>query len=757
MLVSSVFFAGSAWAGAGDVVNNPGSSTFTANGGGFLDLAGKNTVLPSTATPTQCNDGVNNDVAVDDPTKAQDTNIDFDGGASHGVIPATPVDAQCNAGGGFTAAQDDSEIAAGNQPRAYITGTGTVDKDGNVAIPAASFVFPKSYVYAATGGALTIVPAATSPVTGTLNPATGLVNLHVNWQLELQQAFFHIDCASQISMDLSSDAANATNGGAISVAPVAYNTSTGAVTLTSNIYAVPAMVPVGVVTRTTGAATSGSAVFTDSSAPFKSTDVGRSVTIFGAGPSGTDLTAQIKTFTNTSTVTLSAAAGTTVSPATWTLADSSQTLCNAVNTGFGLPAASGASAVQLSFNSSTVFIPGAVVANTDTGSTPFNTALVVPAPGVLANDTGTGNHVTGHTNPSHGSVSIASDGSYTYTPASTYWGEDSFTYTVTDGFGHTATATVALTVGLPPAPVATDDSYSTAYNTPLSVAAPGVLGNDTGTGLTVTSFTQPTPWATVNVAVDGSLTFTPSSSYAGPLSFTYTVTDALARTSTATVHVKVNFPQKPTGCVGAWQLNGSATAGSFCEAALTQAGPTQQAGTAFFPVAQPSTNIRKISFDVKMGLGTGADGVVLFFGDASKGATATSVGQFGGYLGVGGDALQAIPGVGVSLDTYKNGGDISSNFVGFVNGSHLTGPVPGVYYTKQADLPSTPLRNSSAKVITHVEVTVAGGWVTSVAVNGTTVLTGTLALPPSVFIGFGSSTGLLTDFHSVYNVVTTIN
>jgi len=28
---------------------------------------------------------VNNDVAVDDPTKAQDTNIDFDGGASHGV------------------------------------------------------------------------------------------------------------------------------------------------------------------------------------------------------------------------------------------------------------------------------------------------------------------------------------------------------------------------------------------------------------------------------------------------------------------------------------------------------------------------------------------------------------------------------------------------------------------------------------------------------------------------------------------------
>ena len=112
-----MYFASPAYVGAGDVVNNPGTATFIANGGGFLNLSGTNSVLPSTATPTQCNDGVNNDVAVDDPTKQQDLNIDFDGGASHGVTPATPVDAQCNAGGGFTAAADDSEIAPGNQPR----------------------------------------------------------------------------------------------------------------------------------------------------------------------------------------------------------------------------------------------------------------------------------------------------------------------------------------------------------------------------------------------------------------------------------------------------------------------------------------------------------------------------------------------------------------------------------------------------------------------------------------------------------------
>ena len=755
LLVSSVFFANSAWAGAGDVVNNPGASTFVANGGGFLNLSGKNTVLPSTATPTQCNDGVNNDGAVDDATKQQDLNIDFDGGASHGVSPATAVDAQCNGGAGGTAAQDDSEAALGFQPRAYITGNGTVDKDGNVLIPAANFVFPRTYIYAATGGVITVAPAATGPVTGTLNPATGLLNLHVEWKLELLQAFFHIDCSTSISMDLSSDPANATNLGTIPVAPVAYNPSTGAVTISSNIFPIGAMAPVGVVTRTTGTATAGSTTFTDSSAPFKSTDVGRALTIIGGGVGGADLVTQVKTFTNASSVVLSAAPTISISPATWTLADSSQQLCDSVNSGFGLPAAAGASAVQLSFNSSTAFIPGAVVANADSGTTPYNTPLTVAAPGVLGNDAGSGLHVTSNTDPTHGTVTVAADGGYTYTPASTYSGADSFTYTVTDGFSHTATATVSLTVGESPPPAATDDVYDTTYNTALNVSAPGVLGNDSGSGLSVTSFTSPAN-GTVNVAADGALTFTPNANYAGPVLFTYTVTDSLFRTSTATVRVRVAFPAKPNACVNSWQLNGTAAAGFLCEAVLTQP-QTQQAGTAFFGVAQPSLNIKKITYDVKMGLGTGADGVALFFGDATKGALSTSVGLYGGYLGVGGSPVQAIPGVGVVLDTYKNGGDVSNNFVGMANGSYQIGSVPGLKYLYQADLPSTPLRSPSSKTLSHVEVTVSGGRVTAVAINGTTVLTGNMFLPPSVYIGFAGSTGLSTDFHSVSNVHVTIN
>ena len=48
--------------------------------------------------------------------------------------------------------------------------------------------------------------------------------------------------------------------------------------------------------------------------------------------------------------------------------------------------------------------------------------------------------------PAHGTVEIASDGSYTYTPAEGFSGSDSFSYQVDDGNGGTTTATVSVTV-----------------------------------------------------------------------------------------------------------------------------------------------------------------------------------------------------------------------------------------------------------------------------------------------------------------------
>jgi hypothetical protein len=68
-----------------------------------------------------------------------------------------------------------------------------------------------------------------------------------------------------------------------------------------------------------------------------------------------------------------------------------------------------------------------------------------------------------------------------------------------------APATANVTVVA--APVATNDSYSTTANTPIVTAAPGVLGNDTGTSITVTSNTNPTQ-GTVTQNADGSFTGT---------------------------------------------------------------------------------------------------------------------------------------------------------------------------------------------------------------------------------------------------------
>ena len=74
------------------------------------------------------------------------------------------------------------------------------------------------------------------------------------------------------------------------------------------------------------------------------------------------------------------------------------------------------------------------------------------AEGVLANDIspdGTAVTVAVLTNPAHGAVVLASNGSFTYNPTAGYSGTDSFTYTLTNAIGKTSTATVNFTVSTP--------------------------------------------------------------------------------------------------------------------------------------------------------------------------------------------------------------------------------------------------------------------------------------------------------------------
>lgn len=95
-------------------------------------------------------------------------------------------------------------------------------------------------------------------------------------------------------------------------------------------------------------------------------------------------------------------------------------------------------------------------------------------------------------------------------------------------------------------PVSTANSYTAYLNTPLVVASPGVLGNDTdadGDGLLAFVVTPPAN-GTLALALNGGFTYTPTTGYTGPDSFTYRAWDGTAFSAPATVSLNV-LPAAP--------------------------------------------------------------------------------------------------------------------------------------------------------------------------------------------------------------------
>ncbi len=159
--------------------------------------------------------------------------------------------------------------------------------------------------------------------------------------------------------------------------------------------------------------------------------------------------------------------------------------------------------------------------------TPLNASVATNDPADPDGDTRTWIKVT---DPAHGGVTFNADGTFTYTPTANYNGPDSFTYKVNDGTADSNVATVSITVNaVNDPPVGTPDTYEATEGTPLVVAAPGVLANDTdvdGDPLTAVLASGPAH-GTLVLDADGSFTYTPDAMFHGTDSFTYQPSDGV--------------------------------------------------------------------------------------------------------------------------------------------------------------------------------------------------------------------------------------
>ncbi len=177
-----------------------------------------------------------------------------------------------------------------------------------------------------------------------------------------------------------------------------------------------------------------------------------------------------------------------------------------------------------------------------------DTSLSILAPGLLANDSDPeGSVITAirRTGPARGTLTLNANGAFTYVPAANFSGADSFTYSVSDGLLASAPITVSLTVvAVNDLPNAADDAYSTDWNTPLTVAASGVLLNDRdadGDPLTALIAAAPAH-GTVTLNANGSFVYVPATNYSGPDSFQYFAFDGTGNSAAAVVSLTVNPP-----------------------------------------------------------------------------------------------------------------------------------------------------------------------------------------------------------------------
>ena len=188
----------------------------------------------------------------------------------------------------------------------------------------------------------------------------------------------------------------------------------------------------------------------------------------------------------------------------------------------------------------------------DAAATAEDTPVIVA---VLDNDTDAEGHalvVTAidTTSAAGGTVILNANGTVGYAPVADFSGDDTFTYTISDGHSGTGTATVHVTVAAVNDPPQAEPDYvgGEAFG---DFSGIWVLDNDAdadGDALTVTGIAAPPTWGEAIINGDGTVSYVPPADVcvANQDAFSYEIADGNGGTDTAEVTITIYDGGSPT-------------------------------------------------------------------------------------------------------------------------------------------------------------------------------------------------------------------